>query len=136
VACILVIDDSDGVRSVLRAALEAAGHQVVEARDGAEGLKAFRQQLTDLVFCDIFMPGKEGLATIRELRREFPDVKIIAMSGGGFNGTMNMLPLAARLGAAQLLDKPFGSAAALAALERALAGERCPLLCKLGAERS
>lgn len=106
-ARILIIDDDDYVRRPLRKMLEVAGHDVVEAREGDEGLKLQRDQPCDLVITDLFMPGKEGLQTIRELRREFPGVKIIAMSGGGLDHDVDFLPYAQMVGALRTLAKPF-----------------------------
>ncbi len=115
----LIIEDEQ-VRAVLRVALETGGHQVAEAGDGSEAIGALRRAPCDLLFCDLFMPGKEGLETIQELRRELPAVPILALSGSGFRGTLNVLRLAGHLGAAKLLAKPFGRAVALAAVEEAL----------------
>ena len=81
-AVILIIDDDDQFRQMLRQMLERAGYEVVEASDGKEGLKLFRENQVDLVITDIFMPEKEGLEVIMEFRRNFPDKKIIAISGG------------------------------------------------------
>src|SRR5205807_7303003 len=94
--------------------------------DGGEAIRAFRQHPSDLLLCDLFMPGKEGLETIRELRREFPDVKIVAMSGGALNGTMDFLPVAARLGALAVLSKPFTPEALLAVVEDVLGTGQLP----------
>jgi Response regulator receiver domain len=74
----------------------------------------------NLVLCDLFMPGGDGLETIRELRSEFPDVKVVAMSGGALGGKLNLLPAAEFLGAVAVLPKPFKVATALAAVERGL----------------
>lgn len=106
-ARILIIDDESQVRDVLRQALERAGHDVVEAKDGREGLRAFRVTPADLILTDILMPEKEGLETIIELRREIPGIKIIAMSGGR-GGKLNFLDVAKQLGAQRVLQKPFG----------------------------
>ena len=106
-ARILIIDDEDQARNMLSLALERAGHEVVSARDGNEGLQLYHTTLVDLIITDILMPEKEGLETIIELRREFPNVKIIAMSGGGHKGNLNFLQIAKRLGAQRTLQKPF-----------------------------
>ena len=106
-ARILVIDDDDELRSLLRVALEMAGHQVQEAADGGQGIKALSQHPADLILCDIIMPDKEGLETIRELRRRFPEVKIVAMSGGALGGKLDFLPVAKKFGATRILKKPF-----------------------------
>ena len=107
-ARILIIDDEDQARNMLHQALERAGYEVVIARDGSEGIELFRSAPTDLIITDILMPEKEGLEIIMDLRREFPDVKIIAMSGGGHMGYLNFLEVAKRLGAQRTLQKPFG----------------------------
>lgn len=80
---VLVIDDDRLGRTVLKSILEKAGHEVVEAVNGKEGAELFQSNPTDLIITDIFMPEQDGIATILKLTREFPDVKIIAVSGGG-----------------------------------------------------
>lgn len=106
-ARILVVDDEEIVRVTLRQMLEKAGHQVFEAANGLEALRAFEKREADLVITDIIMPEKEGIETIMELRQRKPDLKIIAMSGGGRTGTMEYLHLAKSLGADNVLPKPF-----------------------------
>lgn len=106
-ARILIIDDEDQSRNMLSQALTRAGYEVSTARDGSEGIELFRTVMADLIITDILMPGKEGLETIMELRRGFPAVKIIAMSGGGRSGNLNFLDIAERLGAQGVLQKPF-----------------------------
>ena len=106
-ASILVIDDEEQPRRMLRQALERAGYEVVEARDGQEGLQRYRTAPTDLIITDILMPGKEGLETIMEFRREVPGVKMIAISGGGQTGNLTFLEVARRLGARRTFQKPF-----------------------------
>jgi CheY-like chemotaxis protein len=121
-ARILVVDDEAPVRALLRAILAAAGQEVAEAADGAEGVLAYRRLCPDLLFCDLFMPGKNGLEAIRELSAEFPGVKAVAMSGGTAAAILHLLPTARRLGAAWLLPKPFDRKAVLAAVEHVLQG--------------
>jgi YesN/AraC family two-component response regulator len=82
-ANILIIDDDQQILNMLSQILKRAGYGVVEALDGKQGLKLYRENPTDLIITDIIMPEKEGLETIMELQRDFPDVKIIAISGGG-----------------------------------------------------
>jgi len=79
---ILVIDDDVQMRQMLRQMLEREGYEVVDAPDGKEGIRLYRDEPADLIITDIIMPEKEGIGTIFELRRDFPDVKIIAISGG------------------------------------------------------
>ena len=102
---ILVIDDDDEFRSMLCTALAQAGYMVEEARNGQEGSQRQRMEPVDLVITDILMPEREGLETIQALRQEFPEIKIIAMSGGV--GPLNFLPLARKFGALRTLQKPF-----------------------------
>ena len=79
---ILIIDDDTQILAVYRAMLEREGHRVIESSDGLSGLEICRTEPVDLVVTDIIMPGKEGLETILELRQEFPELGIIAVSGG------------------------------------------------------
>ena len=106
-ACILIIDDDRQVREMLKKMLERNGYDVLAAKDGNEGLNVYRNSKVDLVITDILMPEKEGIQTIMELRRNFPDVKIIAMSGGGTVGPETYLAMARELGADRTLSKPF-----------------------------
>ena len=107
-ARILIIDDDDQVRKMLRLSLNAAGFDVVEAQDGKAAMKLFHQDpLVDLVITDLIMPEKEGIETIIELRRDFPKVPIIAISGGGLIDPNDYLVLAEKLGAQITLEKPF-----------------------------
>lgn len=117
---ILVIDDEDQPRRILREVLEQAGYEVVEARDGQEGLQRYHAAPTDLIITDILMPGKEGLETIMEFRREVPGIKIIAISGGGQMGNLTFLDVARRLGARYTFQKPFELRAILEAVREAL----------------
>src|SRR5690348_15772000 len=80
---VLVIDDEAVVRQSLETLLETYGFQVALARDGAQGLAAFRRIAPDLVLTDIVMPNQDGIETILTMRRERPAAKIIAMSGRG-----------------------------------------------------
>src|SRR5438309_11667460 len=85
-ARIIVIDDNDAVRSTMRRALEPTGHQVLEASDGEAGMKLLAETGADLVITDIFMPGQDGIVTLRRIRKEFPSVRVIAVSGGDATG--------------------------------------------------
>ena len=116
-ARILVIDDEELVRFTLKQALQKAGHEVVEAADGNDGIAVCRQSPVDLIITDIIMPEKEGIETIVELRRDDPDLKIIAISSGGRTGTTDYLELAQKLGARQVLRKPFGRQELLEAVQ-------------------
>lgn len=117
---ILVIDDDDQVRAMIRQMLEKAGYSVMEAQDGEVGMKLHRHNPADLIITDIFMPEKEGLETIRELRRDFPEVKIIAISGGGMTGALSYLSLAKGFGALRTIAKPFDRQELLATVKEIL----------------
>jgi CheY-like chemotaxis protein len=120
-ASIMVIDDDIQIRTFIRELLEGEGYEVREAGNGTEGVKAFRQRPADLVLCDIFMPEKEGLQTIRELQDEFGKVKIVAMSGGNHQcGQVDFLPLARKCGAVSALHKPLAPKTLLGAVREAL----------------
>ena len=106
-ARILIIDDEPQIRSMLRLMLERDGYEVVEAPDGMEGIRAYRRKPADLIITDLIMPNKDGIGMIIELQKEFPDVKIIAMSGGGLNKPEGYLKGAKKLGADCTLTKPI-----------------------------
>jgi DNA-binding response OmpR family regulator len=116
---ILLIEDEDELRSILRISLEKMGYAVTEARNGAEAMKLFKKAPADLVLTDLIMPEKEGLETIRQLRRRNPELKIIAMSGGGRSDARDNLKMALSFGATLAFPKPFsfdGLAKAIAGL--------------------
>lgn len=104
---ILLVDDDELLRRMLRLTLIKMGHVVIEAVNGNEALRLCQTEPPDIVLTDLIMPEKEGIETIRELRRLHPDVKIIAMSGGGRGSAKDYLVIAKRLGAAHTLNKPF-----------------------------
>lgn len=104
---ILVIDDDVIVRETIIQILEDRGYQVVSAEDGKRGIASFRSEKPDLVITDIIMPEKEGIQTITEIRRERPDAKVIAISGGGRIGNTDFLKIAQKLGASDVIAKPF-----------------------------
>ena len=102
---ILIIDDEESVRYLLRFGLEEAGYVVREAPNGRKGIHAFRQAPADLVITDIFMPDRDGIDVIERLRRKRPDLKIMAISGA--SGTMDCFEAATAAGATCVLRKPF-----------------------------
>jgi two-component system response regulator (stage 0 sporulation protein F) len=118
VARILVIDDEPRVLALLRDALELAGHGVATASDARLGLQFYRNDPADLVILDVYMPTRDGLGVMIELLSEFPDARIIAMSGAV--GLYDPLVDADALGAARTLRKPFGVPAVLAAVRDVL----------------
>ncbi len=104
---ILIIDDDHHILLMIKKMLERAGFEVDLASNGNEGLELFRKMPAELVITDIIMPEKEGLETILEMRRLEPDLKIIAMSGGGNISADNYLETAKIFGASLVLEKPF-----------------------------
>lgn len=123
---ILVIDDEPLMRRTLRTALEQAGHDVLEASDGNDGLAKALAAGPDLVLTDIIMPNREGVETIGELRRAQPDLPIIAISGGGRMGAGVLLELARGLGATRTMSKPIRNADLLQAVRECLEGSAAP----------
>ena len=103
---ILLVDDEEAFRSVIKRILSKAGYDVVEAANGVEAIRRFYEKPADMIITDIIMPEKEGLETIIELKKAHPEVKLIAMSGGGWYGTDIDFDMAKKLGA-RTLDKPF-----------------------------
>ena len=106
-ARILVIDDDNVTRLMLWRILEKEGYEVFEASNGEKGIQINRTQPADLIITDIIMPEKEGIETIRELKEEFPDVKIIAISAGGRGAPEIYLKMATGFGAADTIKKPI-----------------------------
>ena len=121
-ALILVIDDEEPIRIVLRANLEAAGHEVIEAKDGKEGLRLYQKESVDLIICDIIMPEKEGISTILEALESNPVQKVIAMSGGGRDGYLGYLDTAREFGVRHTLQKPFSKTQLIECVDACLQG--------------
>ena len=120
-ASVLVVDDDDDLRDSLKSLLEREGYDVFTACNGSDAIRIFRSEPTDLIITDIIMPEKGGLESIIELRQEFPDVKIIAISGGGRIGTKDYLQLAQALGANSVLAKPFSRTEILESIKKVAA---------------
>jgi CheY-like chemotaxis protein len=116
-ASILIIDDEENIRDSLQMVLERAGYEVRVASDGNEAIELQREKPAQLVITDIKMPEKDGVRTIKEMRREFPAVRIIAISGGGSVEplaykpgaitTTAYLAAAKEVGADRVFAKPF-----------------------------
>ena len=106
-AKILVVDDEPAILLMLKKMLEKADHEVDTASDGNEGIILFEKNKYDLLITDIIMPEKEGMETIIELRNKYPDLKIIAISGGGRISPDGYLPGAKLLGANMVFQKPL-----------------------------
>ena len=118
-ATILVIDDQEPIRYLLRVGLEGDGHQVLEASNGRLGLELYRERSADLIITDIVMPEMDGLEMILELTRNFLNVKVIAMSGG--LESEEPLNVAKLLGARQTFQKPVDMDKLLSAVRYELA---------------
>jgi two-component system, chemotaxis family, chemotaxis protein CheY len=121
-AKILVIEDDSIVRKTIAHLLEEAGHLVLWAEDGRQGMAVFRSWQPDLVVTDIVMPEQEGIETIIEMRAAEPNAKIIAISGGGRIGNTDFLNIARHLGAMAAVPKPFHPDLLLAIVEDCLSG--------------
>ena len=123
-AKILVVDDDSAVQATIRILLERAGHSVVVAGDGRKGLTKFEAGDFDLLFLDIFMPGMDGLETMRLVHQQQPLIPIIVISGNPVTSESgsgpDFLTMASKLGAVSSLQKPFKPAALLAAVARCL----------------
>jgi DNA-binding response OmpR family regulator len=104
---ILIADDDDQVRMLLKRVLVKAGYDVSEARNGNEAVRIFKQKSAALLITDLIMPDKEGIETIQEFRRNHTPVKIIAISGGGRLDQNMYLAMAKKIGADRVLSKPF-----------------------------
>ena len=105
---VLIVDDEEAIRRLIHETLKQAGYHVHEASNGKEGLTRYRQSPTDLVIMDILMPDQDGLESILTLRQEFPEARIMAITGGSdMIGILNFLDVARMLGARRTLQKPF-----------------------------
>jgi DNA-binding response OmpR family regulator len=120
-ARILIIDDDIQLLEMLKELFEINGYEVLQASDGKKGTKLFREKGADIVLTDLIMPEKEGIETIMELHRSNPELKIIAMSGGGRSGLNDHLIAAEGLGAARTFEKPIDIEELLKAVQELLA---------------
>lgn len=118
---ILIVDDDPQLRRMIRITLERAGYAVDEAENGAVAIHKMRTTSPLLVITDIVMPHKEGIETIAELRRDYPEVKIIAISGGGRIEAREYLELAEKIGADKTFGKPVERELLLSAVAELLA---------------
>lgn len=117
---VLVIDDDQYIQELLKLALEKAGYEAMVADNGDMGLDIHRETPADLIITDLFMPGKEGTQLLMEMRDEFPQTKVIVISGGGGIEGVDFLKLASHLGATQVFQKPFTITELLEAVREAL----------------
>jgi DNA-binding response OmpR family regulator len=121
---ILVVDDDPSIRETLRIALSKAGYEVLQARDGEEATRLWRDQGADLIITDLHMPDKNGLEVIMELRAHSPSTPIIAMSDGGRTTQIGLLGDAKLLGAVRTVAKPFSLDEMLTAVRQELEGRQ------------
>jgi DNA-binding NtrC family response regulator len=122
-AHILVIDDDRDLRRALRRTLEASGHVVTEAESSARGLDLYRKSRPDVVMTDVHMPEGDGVEGTVKMLAEFPDARVIVMSGGGWASPTAVLEEASKLGAAGTLPKPFTGEEVVTTLQRVLEGQ-------------
>lgn len=120
---ILVIDDELSLRQLLRSMLERVGHTVFDAPDGREGMALWHREPTDIVVTDVFMPEKDGIEVILEMKKVAVRPKIIAMSGGGRKGLLDWSSSALAVGADRVLLKPFDQKTFLSAVQELLQGQ-------------
>jgi len=118
---ILLVDDNDDARVTVARILEMAGHSVVQAPNARAASALLKEQAPDLVITDIFMPEGDGFEMLNELRDREPKIPVIAMSGGGVQQGLDVLSIAGRLGAKNVLYKPFARRQLLEAIAEALA---------------
>jgi len=119
-ADILIIEDDSDLRISLKRLFEMDGHNVLDADNGNKGIQIYSGRSIDLVITDIFMPEKDGLETIRELKKKSPSIKIIAISGGGGRGVVRYLDYAKTFGVDYAFEKPVDSDELLDAVNRLL----------------
>jgi DNA-binding NtrC family response regulator len=117
---IMVVDDDAGIRRTLQILLSKAGYEVIQARDGSEAVRLWRDRGGDLVITDLHMPEKDGIQTIIELLTQTPGLSIIAMSGGGQTKRLDLLGNMALLGSIHTIEKPFTLAEMMTVVGRAL----------------
>lgn len=118
---ILIIEDDHHILLMMKKMLDNKDFEITLASNGKEGLEIFKKNTFDLVITDIIMPEKEGLETIREMKRARSHLKIIAMSGGGKISADNYLETAKIFGASKLLEKPFTRQQLVTAVEEIMA---------------
>ena len=135
---ILLIDDDDAIRDAVEFLLTVSGFVVSTAANGREGLRRYEQHKPDLVITDILMPEMEGVETTLLLRKLDPGVPILAISGGWSGASsdrhLSPLDLVAKLGATEILAKPFGDEELLRTLRRCLAATSSRIEAALAAD--
>jgi DNA-binding response OmpR family regulator len=120
---ILVVDDNTSMREAVCEMLQHAGYQAVSVENGRLAAQIHRNDPVALIITDLFMPDTDGLEIIYQFRHEFPTVKIIAVSGGGSRGLVELLAVAKKMGAHRALMKPFSFEELIGAVEEVLGPE-------------
>lgn len=121
---VLIIEDDEFVMNMLKQTFERSGYEVGTASNGRIGIQLYRRKPFDVVITDLIMPEMEGIETILNLRKRYPDVKVIAISGGGRNRPDDYLHLAKKLGAMRTFIKPVDRNHLLDAVKQ-LIGQQC-----------
>ena len=119
-ARILVVDDDPTMRALLRKRLESVGHEIDEAEDGVEGVRAIRRGGVDLLVTDVLMPEKGGIEALMEIREEYPDLKVLIVTGHSPTESEAFQNVARQFGAARVFTKPLDFDAFLAAVSELL----------------
>jgi len=107
---ILLVDDEESIRKMVRAVLGEDNYSFTEASNGVEALEIMETQSFDLILTDVIMPDCDGIELVMSVRKKLPDIKVIVMSGGGRVRADHYLNLAEKLGAARVFEKPFNTA--------------------------
>ncbi len=122
-ARILLIDDEQQIRDLLKEVLEQNGHEVIECCKGTEGVRQYKQSLFNLVIMDMLLPDKQGFEILKELKQHHSQVNVLAISGGFFSDADDtVLDIAHRLGVGKALAKPFELTDFLATVNQLLSG--------------
>jgi DNA-binding response OmpR family regulator len=121
---IMIVEDDNDLREMLKISLLQRKYTVIEAGNGKEAIAKFKPALIDLVVTDIIMPDEDGLKVIMKLREIKPSIRIIAISGGGKAGPGNYLNLARALGANEIFSKPFSVQTLLTKIDTILEPEQ------------
>jgi len=117
-AKVLLVDDDDTVLYSLSRALKQAGYEVLEASNGLAVVDIISKNQPDILVTDLIMPEQEGISTITKVKELYPDLPIIAISGGGRNLGSDFLDIAMYIGANATLAKPFDESELIALIEK------------------
>lgn len=125
-ALILIADDDPEIRASMEKLLRMVGHEVQVAKDGHEAVRILETDTFDLMITDIVMPRQDGLECLMHTRKKYPELPLIAISGGGKDRTENYLKMAKAFGAAEIFMKPFSPKLLLAKVAELVAKEPLP----------